>query len=183
MSGDATPEYCACETLVLGCGNELFGDDGFGPAVARRLREMPELPRSVCALDVGTASRQVLFNVLLSYVRPQRIVVVDAVDMSREAGAVWSIEASDLPEVKLDDFSMHQLPTSNLLRELNELAGVEVTCVVGQVDAFPPEVQPGLSAPMQHAVDRAVKIVLSTCRRSPRGNVPAGPARSNSDHG
>jgi coenzyme F420 hydrogenase subunit delta len=135
---DVTPDYCTCDTLVLGCGNELFGDDGFGPAVARRLRQSAGLPRSVLAMNVGTSVREVLFNVVLSAVRPHRIVVVDAVDMGRAPGAVWTIEAGDLPLVKLDDFSMHQLPTSNLLREVAELGGVAVTCLVGQVSGIPP---------------------------------------------
>lgn len=174
VSDQAAPEYCVCQTLVLGCGNELFGDDGFGPAVARRLREMSDAPPGLCALDVGTSVRQVLFDVLLGPVRPPRVVVVDAVDLGRQPGDVWSIEASELPEVKLDDFSMHQLPTSNMLRELSELAGVAVTCVVGQVSAFPPEVQPGLSGPVRSAVDRAAQIVLDVSRQGPEGRSPAG---------
>ena len=176
LTDEVMPEHCVCETLVLGCGNRLFGDDGFGPAVARRLRAMPDLPPGVCALDVGTAAREVLFDVVLGPVRPGRVVVVDAVDLSREPGDVWSIQASDLPEVKLDDFSMHQVPTSNLLRELSEFAAVEVTCVVAQVSAFPPEVQPGLSPPMRCAVDRAVEMVLGVCRRPSQGRLPAEPA-------
>jgi coenzyme F420 hydrogenase subunit delta len=159
-ASDVTPEYCACETLVLGCGNELFGDDGFGPAVARRLRERPDLPDSALALDVGTSVRQVLFNVVLSPVKPLRIIVVDAVDMGRAPGDVWTIEAGDLPAIKCDDFSMHQLPTSNLLREVAELGGVEVTCVVAQVSGIPPEVRPGLSAPVERAVEQAVEMIL-----------------------
>lgn len=165
---DATPDYCACDTLVLGCGNELFGDDGYGPAVVRRLGQSAGLPRSVLAMDVGTSVREVLFNVILSPVRPHRIVVVDAVDMGRAPGAVWTIEAGDLPLVKLDDFSMHQLPTSNLLREVAELGGVAVTCLVGQVSGIPPEVRPGLSAPVERAVERAVAMILGIC-----GAVPA----------
>ena len=173
MNDQAIPEYCACEALVLGCGNELFGDDGFGRAVARHLRGMPDLPRGVCALDVGTAVRGVLFDVLLAPMQPRRVVVVDAVDLGREAGEVWSIDSRDLPEVKLDDFSMHQIPTSNLLRELSDLADVEVTCVVGQVGAIPAEVQPGLSAPMRRAVGRAVTMVLGLCRQPSGGPRPA----------
>jgi coenzyme F420 hydrogenase subunit delta len=165
MTDDVNPDHCTCETLVLGCGNPLFGDDGFGPAVARWLCGEPGLPPGVCPLDVGTSARQVLFDVLLGPTRPQRVVVVDAVDMGREPGEVWAIEARDLPDVKMDDFSMHQIPTSNLLRELHELAGVDVTCVVGQVSDIPPEVRPGLSAPMRRAVDRAVPLVLGLCRR------------------
>jgi coenzyme F420 hydrogenase subunit delta len=163
---DATPDYCACDTLVLGCGNELFGDDGFGPAVARRLGQSAGLLRSALAMDVGTSVREVLFNVILSRVRPQRIVVVDAVDMGRQPGDVWTIPARDLPQVQCDDFSMHQLPTSNLLRELSELGGVDVTCVVAQVSGIPPEVRPGLSAPVERAVEYAVSMILEG-RRSP----------------
>jgi Ni,Fe-hydrogenase maturation factor len=55
---------------------------------------------------------------------------------------------------------MHQLPTSNLLRELHELAGVEVSCLVGQVARLPPEVAPGLSPPVRRAVDEAVEMIL-----------------------
>ena len=161
---DATPDYCSCETLVLGCGNELFGDDGFGPAVARRLRERPELPAAVLALDVGTSVRQVLFNVVLSAVRPQMVVVVDAVDMGRQPGEVWRLSAAELPAIKCDDFSMHQLPTSNLLRELSRIDGVDVTCVVGQVGGLPPEVRPGLCAAVERAVPRAVEMILRECR-------------------
>jgi hydrogenase maturation protease len=100
----------------------------------------------VCLLDVGTGVRGVLFNVILSPVRPRKVVVVDAVDLGRTPGEVWEIEAKDLPKVKQDDFSMHQLPTSDLLRELNDLGRVRVTCVVAQVSEFPGEVIPGLSA-------------------------------------
>jgi len=164
--GDVTPEYCRCQTLVLGCGNELFGDDGFGPAVAQELRRRPELPQSMVVMDTGTAVRQVLFDVALSPVRPRRILVVDAVDMGREPGAVWTIRADELPGVKCDDFSMHQLPTSNLLRELGDLADVEVTCLVAQVALVPPEVQPGLSAPVQRAVEQAAQMILQGCERA-----------------
>ena len=117
-------------------------------------------------LDVGTSVRQVLFNVVLSAVRPQMIVVVDAVDMGRQPGEVWHLSAAELPEIKCDDFSMHQLPTSNLLRDLHELGGVNVTCVVAQVSGIPPEVRPGLSAPVERAVECAVAMILQG-RRPP----------------
>jgi len=159
-ASDVTLDYCRCETLVLGCGNDLFGDDGFGPAAARQLCGRRDLPPSMVVMDVGTSVRQVLFNVVLSPLRPRRIVVVDAVDMGRRPGDVWTIEADELPSVKCDDFSMHQLPTSNLLRELNDLAGVDVTCVVAQVAGIPPEVKPGLSVPVQLAVERATEMIL-----------------------
>ena len=181
MTGEIIPEHCTCDVLVLGCGNELFGDDGFGPAVARRLAQSPDLPEGLCALDVRTSVREVLFDVLLGPVRPQKVVVVDAVDLGRQAGDVWAVKPADLPEIKLDDFSMHQLPTSNMLRELNDLGGVDVTCVVAQVSSFPEQVQPGLSQPVRQAVDRAVELILDTCRPLPGADVPAAVGGAGSD--
>ncbi len=156
----AAPDYCRCETLVLGCGNVLFGDDGFGPAVAGQLRCRADLPPSTVVVDAGTSARQLLFDLVLSPVRPRRLIVVDAVDMGRVPGEVWTIGPNELPSVKIDDFSMHQLPTSNLLRELNDLAGVQVRCVVAQVTALPAEVAPGLSRTMREAVRRASECIL-----------------------
>jgi coenzyme F420 hydrogenase subunit delta len=89
--------------------------------------------------------------------------------MGRRPGEVWTIAASELPGVKCDDFSMHQLPTSNLLRELAALAGVLVTCVVAQVAGVPPAVAPGLSAAARGAVRRAAGMILDECRRVDHG--------------
>ena len=86
------------------------------------------------------------------------------------------MKARDLPEVKCDDFSMHQLPTSNLLRELEELGGVEVTCVVAQVSPLPGEVRPGLSEPLRLAVPRAAEMILELCQPGARPPGPLGAA-------
>jgi hypothetical protein len=37
--------------LIFGCGNILWGDDGFGPAVIQRLKERYRLPADVMASD------------------------------------------------------------------------------------------------------------------------------------
>jgi coenzyme F420 hydrogenase subunit delta len=89
--------------------------------------------------------------------------------MGRQPGDVWTIQASELPEVKRDDFSMHQLPTSNLLGELHSLAGVQVMCIVAQAAGIPPEVQPGLSRPVELAVERAAEMILHECRGADNG--------------
>ena len=45
------------DCLVLGCGNPLIGDDGFGPAVIQQLEEAYAIPESVACIDVGTSVR------------------------------------------------------------------------------------------------------------------------------
>ena len=61
--------------------------------------------------------------------------------------------------VKLDDFSMHQLPTSNMLRELQQYTGVEVRVLACQTGPLPAEICPGLSEPVQRAVPAAARWV------------------------
>jgi coenzyme F420 hydrogenase subunit delta len=153
------PEWYDKSILILGCGNILFGDDGFGPAVAQWLQSNFIVPAEVCVFDAGTSVREILFDTILSEKKPSKIVIVDAMDCGREPGELFVPDIDSFPKNKLDDFSLHQVPTSNLLRELRDLCGVEVTVIACQVSRIPDSVSPGLSNPMKGAVERAAEIV------------------------
>ncbi len=153
------PDFLRKETVVFGCGNVLFGDDGFGPSVAEYLSKQYDIPNHALAMDVGTSVRDLLFTILLSDTRPSHIVVVDAVDRGREPGDVFEISIDEIPEKKMDDFSIHQAPTSNMLRELKELCGIKVTILACQVHHIPEDVSPGLSEPVRRAVPVASKLI------------------------
>jgi coenzyme F420 hydrogenase subunit delta len=63
---------------VFGCGNPLFGDDGFGPAVIDRLARHP-LPEKVRLIDAGTGIREHLLDYLLAPAeRPGTLIIADA---------------------------------------------------------------------------------------------------------
>lgn len=159
MEENITPEYCRKPVLIIGCGNILFGDDGFGCALTEHLQEHFEVPESVCLADAGTGVRKLLFTLCLSPVRPRRILILDAIDVGREPGEWFEIDPAEIPIVKVDDFSMHQLPTSNLLRELGEQTGVEVRVLACQTGPLPDQVCPGLSEPVQRALPQAAEWV------------------------
>ncbi|MEW6620530.1 MAG: hydrogenase maturation protease [bacterium] len=154
-------DYYEKRVLILGCGNILFGDDGFGPAVIEYLQKHYDLPQDVAVIDVGSGVRGVLFNLLLSEIKPQKIIIVDAIDTGRKPGEVFEVAIEDLPKNKVDDFSMHQLPTSNLLRELKVLGQVEVKLIAAQVENIPEMVQPGLSKRLSEAIPIACEIIMS----------------------
>ena len=154
------PDFCSKPTLVLGCGNTLFGDDGFGCAVIEYVETHYQVPESVCLLDVGTGVRKLLFTLCLSPARPQRLLILDAIDAGRTPGEVFEIDPSEFPVAKLDDFSLHQLPTSNLLRELQETCGVEVRVLACQTGPLPEEVREGLSEAVSCAVPVAAEWLV-----------------------
>ncbi|MFQ6015319.1 MAG: hydrogenase maturation protease [Anaerolineae bacterium] len=157
---DILPEFCQKRILILGCGNTLFGDDGFGPEVVSYLLHNYEVPNHVCIMDVGTGVRKVLFTLALSETRPEEIVVIDAVDWGGQPGEVFEIPIEAIPKQKVDNFSMHQAPTSNLLQELREQCGVRVTVLACDVGPVPSMVQPGLSEAVREAVPVACHKIV-----------------------
>ena len=149
---DQLPEYCRKEILIAGCGNKLFGDDGFGPEVVEYLTDHYNIPENICLVDVGTGVRKILFTISLSDVRPKIIVIIDAVDKGRKPGEIFDISLEEIPIEKIDDFSMHQVPSSNLLKELQDLCSVKVRVKACQIQAIPETIQSGLSEPVKKAV-------------------------------
>jgi coenzyme F420 hydrogenase subunit delta len=95
------PEYILTKSLVIGCGNRLFGDDGFGPEIIKTLQDknfnLHNEPENIESetnsdstlfflLDAGTSVREVLFNIMLSDTKPMRIIIIDAVDKGGKHG-------------------------------------------------------------------------------------------------
>ncbi len=157
---DQLPIYCRKEILIAGCGNMLFGDDGFGPEVIDYLASHYDIPDNICLLDVGTGIRKILFTISLSEPRPRVIVIIDAVDKGRKPGEIFEIALDEIPQEKIDDFSMHQVPSSNLLKELQDFCSIQIRILACQIRAIPEEMQSGLSAEVEKAVAlMAEKIV------------------------
>jgi len=151
------------DVVVLGCGNVLFGDDGFGTHVAEHLERDCLIPSHVSVINAGTGVREILFDLVISDQRPKKVIVIDAVDKNRSPGEVFRIDVGEVPIHKVDDFSLHHLPTTNLLKELNDLCDVEVIIIVGQVESIPEMVRPGLSDVLMRSVVLAAQEVLRAC--------------------
>jgi coenzyme F420 hydrogenase subunit delta len=153
-------------TLIFGCGNVLIGDDGFGPGVIEHLQRHYDLPEQVTVLDVGTSIRDILFDLLLSPRKPRSVFIVDAVSQSgRAAGEIFELPLQQIPHCKVNDFSLHQFPSVNLLLELKELGGVDVRVLAVQTRHIPETVRPGLSAEVQAAIPRACDWLLKQVQR------------------
>ena len=153
------------DIVVLGCGNILFGDDGFGSYVAEYLQNSDALPKSVAVINARTSVRGILFDLILSEQKPRKVIVVDAIDANRPPGEVFKITIDELPLNKIDDFTFHQMPTSNLLRELKEYCGVDVVIIAAQIESIPEVVRPGLSDALAGSVPVAAEEVLKLCNR------------------
>jgi len=162
---EAAPEYLKKRVLILGVGNVLFGDDGFGPAVVDYLLKNCEIPEDVYVIDVGIGAGDVLFTVALSQEKPEKIIVLDAVDMKRRPAEIFELSIDELPANKISDFSMHLFPATNLLKELKDQMGVEIVILACQAERIPDVVSPGLSDSVKHALPKAANIALELARK------------------
>lgn len=155
------PSFCTARVLVLGVGNMMFSDDGFGPAVIEYLQDRYQIPEDIYVMDTGTGVRKVLFTLALGETHPQEVVIVDAVDWGQTVGQVIEITADQLPASKIDDFSLHQVPTSNLLHDLQNICAVKVSVIACDVGEIPQEIGPGLTPKIQLAVAAAAQQIAS----------------------
>lgn len=155
------PIYCQKEILIAGCGNKLFGDDGFGPEVVEYLLSHYNIPNNICLLDVGTGIRKILFTISLSEPRPKVIVIIDAVDKGRKPGEIFEITLDEIPKEKIDDFSIHQVPSSNLLKELQDFCSLKVRVMACQIKTIPETMQSGLSKPVKKAVPLMAQRIMN----------------------
>jgi coenzyme F420 hydrogenase subunit delta len=147
--------------LVFGCGNTLLGDDGFGPAVITHLGDHCSLPETVFAMDVGTSIRNILFDLILTPTKPQKILIIDAVSHpDRKPGDLFEMNVDDFPENKTNDYSLHQFPSVNLLKELKGIAGIEVNILAVQAKTIPEAIEPGLSPEIEASVSPACEWIL-----------------------
>lgn len=147
--------------LVFGCGNTLFGNDGFGPEVVRHLETACTLPDSVLVLDAGTGIRDFIFDLLLAETKPALVLILDAVTVEdREQGEVFDIDLARMPREKMSDFSLHQAPSSNLLSQLAE-QGIDVKIIALNTEFIPNEINPGLCPAAQNAVKTAAERVIN----------------------
>lgn len=169
-----------CHTLVFGCGNPLFGDDGFGPAVMQYMESHYAPPEGCAFIDVGTSIREVLFDILLSEKRPEKIIIIDAVDMpGRTPGELFDIDVDQIRAEKISDFSLHQFPTTNMLKELKENTLINIRLMVVQFETLPDVVAPGLSLPVQKAVPEIARMLVRDLGGTPIHNQ----GRSTMDNG
>ena len=141
-------------------GNVLFGDDGFGPAAAEYLLKNCNIPQDVYIMDVGTGAGDILFTVGLSPHKPERVIILDAVDVKKKPGEIFQLLIDDLPENKMTEFSLHLFPSANLLKELRDHMGVDIVILACQAEHIPDAVYMGLSDSVRKALPKAAETAL-----------------------
>lgn len=135
--------------VVLGVGNPLMGDDGFGIEAVQRLQERWTLPESVHCVDGGTWG----MALLPEFDRADVLIVLDAIECSRTPGTVVRISGENVPRRLPPHLSPHEINLHELFA-LADLRGTMPETVVAlgvQPERIDWEV--GLSPAVARALD------------------------------
>ncbi|OPX70380.1 MAG: hydrogenase 2 maturation endopeptidase [Methanoregulaceae archaeon PtaB.Bin108] len=144
------------EIVIAGCGNPLFADDGFGPAVVEELLRL-DLPDNIKAVDAGLGGPHFIFTLLDPHVT-RKLVIIDTVDFGGKPGDLVRLTVEDLPPGSYRD--AHSWDLTEPLHRLKDMMEITVIgCQPKRVSA--PEFEMGLTEEVQNAIPRAVQEVLA----------------------
>ncbi|MBX2944501.1 MAG: hydrogenase maturation protease [Cyclobacteriaceae bacterium] len=147
------------DTLILGVGNYLMGDEGLGVHLAQELKD-EILPGLADVLDGGTAGFQ-LMEYIESY---PRVILIDATLDDKPAGTIQLIRpkfASDFPKA----MSTHEIGLKDLVESLTLLDQLpDVYLFVVSVKTIQP-LSVDLSPDVQVVFPELKKRILELCLR------------------
>ena len=165
------------DTLVVGCGNLLRGDDAVGPILVRMLADR-DLPEGVRLIDGGTAGMDVAFA--MRGVR--RVLLVDASRIGVEPGTVHRVPGSELtdltpPEGNLHSFRWDQaLGFAQWLLKDDYPEDVTVYLVEGAAFEHSEALSPAVQQTVERVCDAIVVDVCADAGRAAPGHTSTGEA-------
>lgn len=99
------------DTVVLGIGNILLGDEGVGVHVVKAVQEGFRFTPEPDLLDGGTMGLDLL-PVITDH---RRVLLVDAVNFGKEPGFVKMLSNDEIPSAILHKFSVHHIGLNDIL--------------------------------------------------------------------
>jgi len=147
------------ETVVVGVGNPLRGDDAAGCVVARTLRESTELAAIPGLRVVEAEEVPESFLDLIIRPRPDTVILVDAVEMGEPPGSAALLEVGELED---REGSTHRPSLSLVAHYIRAETGADVFLLGIQ----PGEREPGapLSVEVREAATSLANVLeAATC--------------------
>jgi hydrogenase maturation protease len=160
-------------SAVIGLGNPLMGDDGFGLVALERLRDEWMLD-GVELVDGGTWGMSLLPLIEDS----DRVVLLDAIAAGARPGDVVVLERERLPIYLMRKLSPHQIDMRDVLATAEWRGKLPAETVAIGVQPLSVEMRLDLSPEVDGAVEAVVAIVIARLEQWGHRCSPREPAAS-----
>ena len=153
------------QVLVMGVGNMLRGDDGFGVAVLDEVGSR-DVPGNVDLLDAGTS----IIDLMEELNGRRKVVVIDAVRGGQSPGTLYRFSPEDVAAEAVPADSLHQVGLLETLRlaELVDCRPEQVVIIGAQPEDTSLKI--GLTKAVAAAVPRATEMVMAEINGDIAGN-------------
>jgi len=152
--------------LVVGVGNVLHGDDGFGVEVAKRLLARTDLPGGVKVMETGIGGMPLIQELMYGY---DALAIIDAYSNDGEPGKLSVLEPvlpdmSDMDPHELRDYfaDTHYATPLRALNLLDHIGDLPATIrIIGCEPEAMEDLKIGLSPVVAAAIGPAVDMVMT----------------------
>lgn len=146
--------------LILGLGNTMMTDDGFGSRMADTLQTRFSFSSEVAILDGGTLG----LDLLPRLEGIDRLLIIDALEMDAEPGEVFRLEGEEVPRAFAGKLSVHQMGVQDLLAVAELQGHLPSELVVWGVQPGTVEMGLELTPAVAAARDRILEGILEELR-------------------
>lgn len=150
-------EYLQKENLVLGCGNPLFGDDGFGPELVSRLKDsgIENKFGNIGLIDCGSGISPFLNLINSSKHNIKNLFIVDCGDFNGELGDILILDGKDISNQNFIK-SSHSMSIAHEIKKFS--SNIKLILVKGNVD--PDTMKLEMNEAVRNSINKVEKIIL-----------------------
>lgn len=147
--------------MILGVGNILLSDEGFGVRVAEALDERYDFPDNVSVIDGGVLG----INLMGIMSEADQLIVVDVIRNGGQPGDLYRIDGEAIPERIRAKNSLHQIDFLESLTLCQALGKVPETVIVGVEPRDIETLSVDLTAATADRIDDGIQMVLAELDR------------------
>ncbi len=147
--------------MILGVGNLLLTDEGFGIHTVNLLEERYEFPQNVSVVDGGVLG----LNLLGVISEADHLIVIDAVKNGKAPGSVYRLEGEDIPERIRAKNSLHQVDLLETLTLCQALDKTPETVILGVEPKDIETMSIDLTPDIREKLDEIIQMILAELHR------------------
>ncbi len=147
--------------MILGVGNLLFSDEGFGIRVVEALERRYTFPANVSIVDGGVLGVSLLG--IISEV--DQLIVVDVIRNQGVPGDLYRLAGDAIPERIRAKNSLHQIDFLEALTLCQAMEKVPETVIIGVEPEDISTLSTALTATTQTKMEATIKMVLTELDR------------------
>lgn len=144
---------------ILGIGNEIKGDDGLGPSIAKKLSKLFQDNENIVVYDGGTVPEN--YTGSIRKVNPTHIILVDAVEMKKKPGYIRVVQKEEIANYNI---STHAMPISFLIKFMETTIGGKIILIGVQPKSM--ELDEGISKEVETSINTVVNALFKLINSS-----------------